>query len=77
MEEKDTNESTTTTYILDVDDVTMESTQFTELTAGMKQISDNVQTLNASVVHATMFLILLCIFQFYGLLRRASKKGGV
>lgn len=77
MEEKDTNESTTTTYILDVDDVTMESTQFTELTAGMKQISDNVQTLNASVVHATMFLILLCVFQFYGLLRRASKKGGV
>ena len=77
MEEKDTKESTTTTYILDVDSVTMESTQFTELTAGMKQISNDVQTLNATVGHATMFLILLCIFQFDGLLRRASKKGGV
>lgn len=77
MEEKDTKESTTTTYILNVDSVTMESTQFSELTSGMKQISNDVQTLNATVEHATMFLILLCIFHLYGLLRRASKKGGV
>ena len=59
-----------------VDNVTLNAEQFAELTAGMQRLSEDVQAVNASVGHATMFLILVCIFLFYGLLRRAIKKGG-
>lgn len=56
--------------------VILSEEQFTELTTGMQQVNDNLQTVNTSVGHATTFLILLVVFQFYGLLSRARKKGG-
>lgn len=62
--------------VVNVDDVTLSEEQYTELLSSVRQTNENLEILNASVVHATMFLILLCLFQFYGLLRRALKKGG-
>lgn len=76
MEEK---ESTVVVpdVIVNVDSVHLASDQYEVFQTELVQQNENLQTLNASIVHATMFLILLCIFQLYGLLRRASKKGGV
>ena len=73
------NESTVVVpdVIVNVDNVHLASEQYEVIQTELVQQNENLQTLNASIVHATMFLILLCIFQFYGLLRRASKKGGV
>ena len=56
--------------------ITLDTEQFTELTTGMQQINDKLETVNTSIGHATTFLILLVLFQFYGLLSRARKKGG-
>lgn len=56
--------------------VILDTEQLTELTSGMQQINDDLETVNTSIVHATTFLILLVLFQFYGLLSRARKKGG-
>lgn len=56
--------------------VTLSEEQFTELTAELRQANENIKTVDASVGHATTFLILLVVFQFYGLLSRARKKGG-
>lgn len=73
------NESTVVVpdVIVNVDNVHLASEQYEVIQTKLVQQNENLQTLNVSIVHATMFLILLCIFQFYGLLRRASKKGGV
>lgn len=73
------NESTVVVpeVIVNVDNVHLASEQYEVIQTELVQQNENLQTLNASIVHATMFLILLCIFQLYGLLRRASKKGGV
>lgn len=57
--------------------VVLDSAQYEALVGTVQQLQTEVRTVNSSLIHATMFLILLCIFQFYGLLRRASKKGGV
>lgn len=62
--------------IVDVNTFVLNEEQFTLFQTELRQQNDNLQAVNASIGHATMFLILLCIFQFYGLLRRASKKGG-
>lgn len=59
-----------------VDNVTLNAEQFEVVQTGMQQINDNLQTVNTSIGHATTFLILLVVFQFYGLLSRARKKGG-
>ncbi|MDD6036936.1 MAG: hypothetical protein PUC30_12250 [Lachnospiraceae bacterium] len=56
--------------------VILDTEQFTELTTGMRHINDKLETVNTSIGHATTFLILLVLFQFYGLLSRARKKGG-
>lgn len=58
------------------ENVVLNEEQFAEILAVTEQTNVNIQTVNASIGHATMFLILLCIFQFYGLLSRARKKGG-
>lgn len=73
------NESTVVVpdVIVNVDNVHLASEQYEVLRSELVQQNENLQTVNVSIVHATMFLILLCIFQCYGLLRRASKKGGV
>lgn len=57
--------------------VTLSGEQFEVIQTELVHQNQNLQTLNASIVHGTMFLILLCIFQFYALLRRGIKKGGV
>lgn len=59
-----------------VDNVHLASEQYDELMTELRQQNENLQTVNSSVGHATTFLILLCIFQFYGLLSRGRKKGG-
>lgn len=58
-------------------DVSLDVEQYEELRAEIQQVNSNLQTLNASIGHATSFLILLCILKLYGLLRRTTKKGGV
>lgn len=79
MEENNTNESTVVVpdVIVNVDNVHLATEQYEVIQTGLQQTNENLQTVNNAIVHATAFLILLCIFQFYGLLRRASKKGGV
>lgn len=62
---------------LNVDNVTLNSAQYEALTAEIVTLQEKTDVLNASVVHATSFLVLLCVFQLYGLLSRARKKGGV
>lgn len=57
--------------------VTLSGEQFEVIQTELVQQNENLQTLNASIVHGTMFLILLCILKLYGLLRRTTKKGGV
>lgn len=57
--------------------VTLTEEQFTELTAELRQANENIKTVNASIMHASMFLILLVVFQFYSILSRARKKGGL
>lgn len=62
--------------IVNVDNVHLATEQYEELMTELRQQNENLQTVNRSIGHATTFLILLCIFQFYGLLSRARKKGG-
>lgn len=78
MEEENTKEVVTVVpdVIVNVDNVHMASEQYDELMTELRVQSEELKTLNNNVVHATMFLILLCIFQLYGLLSRARKKGG-
>ena len=63
--------------IVHVDNVHLATEQYEELMTELRQQNENLQTVNSSIVHATAFLVLLCIFQLYGLLSRARKKGGV
>lgn len=60
-----------------VDEVALDAEQYDELRTELQQVNTNLHTVNASIVHATMFLVLLCVFQCYALLSRARKKGGV
>lgn len=53
------------------------SYDYEELIACVEVNTQEVQKVNASIVHATTFLVLLCIFQIYGILCRARKKGGL
>lgn len=77
MGENNENESIVVPdVVVNVDNVHIASEQFAVIEAGVQQVTEGLETLNKSFVHATSFLILLCVFQFYGLLRRASKKGG-
>lgn len=62
--------------IVDVNTLVLDEEQFTLIQAELRQQNENLQTVNSSIGHATTFLILLCIFQLYGLLSRARKKGG-
>lgn len=62
--------------IVDVNTFVLNEEQFAQIQTELRQQNDNLQAVNASIGHATMFLILLCIFQFYALLSRARKKGG-
>lgn len=73
------NESTVVVpdVIVNVDNVHLASEQYEVIRMELVQQNENLQRLNASIVHATMFLILLCILKLYGLLRRTTKKGGV
>lgn len=57
--------------------VNLSREQFEVIQTELRQQNENLQMLNASIVHGTMFLILLCILKLYGLLRRTTKKGGV
>lgn len=57
--------------------VTLTEEQFTELTAELRQANENIKTVDASIRHASMFLILLVVFQLFGMFSRISKKGGV
>lgn len=57
--------------------VTLSGEQFEVIQTELVQQNENLQAVNASIGHATMFLILLCILKLYGLLRRTTKKGGV
>lgn len=61
----------------DITYVTLTEEQFTELAAELRQTNENLHTVDKSVAHATTFLIILVVFQFYGILSRARKKGGV
>lgn len=61
-------------YILE--NVVLNEEQFTLIQTELRQQNENLQTVNRSIGHATTFLILLCIFQLYGLLSRSRKKGG-
>lgn len=75
-------ESGGSTYVeVIIDEVTMNHMQYEELLASTvavkEEITASTEKLNNTITHGITFLILLCIFQFYGLLRRASKKGGV
>ena len=76
MDENALNDNPVSNVIVNVDNVHLASEQLTELTSGIQQISDKLETVNTSIGHATTFLILLVLFQFYGLLSRARKKGG-
>ena len=58
-------------------DMLLDAEQYEELRAELQQVNTNLQSVNASIGHATSFLILLCILKLYGLLRRTTKKGGV
>lgn len=60
-----------------VDNVNLSGEQFEVFQTELVQQNENLQAVNASIGHATMFLILLCILKLYGLLRRTTKKGGV
>jgi len=62
---------------VDVDNVTLNGAQYDALVGEVVELQNKTDALNASVVHATSFLVLLCVFQLYGLLSRARKKGGV
>ena len=75
-------ESGGSTYIeVVIDEVTMNHMQYEELLASTQAIAEEVkastETLNNTITHGITFLVLLCIFQCYGLLSRARKKGGV
>lgn len=61
---------------VDVNTLDLNEEQFTQIQTELRQQNENLQTVNSSIGHATTFLILLCIFQLYGLLSRARKKGG-
>ena len=63
--------------IVNVENVSLDAEQYEEFRAELQQVNTNLQTVNSSIGHATTFLILLCIFQLYGLLSRGRKKGGV
>lgn len=78
MEEENTKETIVVSPEVNVivDNVHMAAEQYDELMTELRVQSEEMKTLNKNVVHATMFLILLCIFQLYGLLSRARKKGG-
>lgn len=65
------------TNVVDVNEIVLSGEQFEVIQTELVQQNQNLQTLNASIVHGTMFLILLCILKLYGLLRRTTKKGGV
>lgn len=62
--------------VANVENVSLDAEQYEEFRAELQQVNINLQTVNSSIGHATAFLILLCIFQLYGLLSRARKKGG-
>ena len=62
--------------IVDVNTFVLDEEQFTQIQTELRQQNENLQTVNSSIGHATIFLILLCIFQLYALLSRARKKGG-
>lgn len=62
---------------LEVNDVVLDVEQYEELRTELQYVNTNLQAVNASIGHATSFLILLCILKLYGLLRRTTKKGGV
>lgn len=80
MEENDFEVDTGSEIVhvsVNVDNVTLNPSQYEAIVAEIKETQNKMDALNASVVHATSFLILLCVFQLYGLLSRARKKGGV
>lgn len=62
--------------IVDINTLVLDEEQFTLIQTELRQQNENLLRVNSSIGHATSFLILLCIFQFYGLLSRARKKGG-
>lgn len=68
--EENVNEVVETSVLID-------ASQYEALVGAIEENSQVVSRVNDSVVHATSFLILLCIFQFYGLLSRSRKKAGV
>lgn len=75
------NESGGSTYVeVIIDEVTMNHSQYEELLASseavVEEIKASTESLTNTISHGITFLILLCIFQFYGLLSRARKKGG-
>ena len=39
--------------------------------------NEHLHAINTSVLHMSSLLVLICVFQIYGLLSRARKKGGV
>lgn len=57
--------------------VELDGTQYEAIISYMEDIYAGVESLHTSVLHYGVFVVLLTVFAFYGLLRRAGKKGGV
>lgn len=74
MEKK---ENVVESIVVNVDNVAIDAEQYETLLGTVQALQTDVQTVNASLVHATMFLVMICVFELYGLLSRARKKGGV
>lgn len=62
---------------VNVSEVSLTTEQYEAITAELRQNNENLKTINGSLAHTGILVILLCIFQLYGLLSRARKKGGV
>ena len=63
--------------VVDVENVTIAESQIDALVSEIKEVQVKTDLVHSSLIHMTSFLILLCVFQCYGLLSRARKKGGV
>lgn len=57
--------------------VVLDEEQYTELVGELRQVNENVVRVESAIVHSTTFIILLVVFQFYSILSRARKKGGL
>lgn len=57
--------------------VVLDESQYTELVGELRQANENVVRVESAIVHSTTFIILLVVFQFYSILSRARKKGGL